>query len=100
VALKVPRAEIMVNASLKERFYREARAAAGLSHPNLVPVYEAGEIGPICFLISAYVPGFNLAQWLKERTHPLPFSATAQLIAHLADAIDHAHAKGILHRDL
>jgi len=100
VALKVPRAEIMVNASLKERFYREARAAAGLSHPNLVPVYEAGAIGPICFLISAYIPGSNLAQWLKERTHPLPFSASARLTAQLAQAIDHAHAKGILHRDL
>src|SRR5262245_29543557 len=71
VALKVPRPEAGLTPELRERFAREARAAAGLEHPNIVPVYEAGEAGPVCFLISAYCPGVSLAQWLKGRTEPV-----------------------------
>src|SRR5438128_2030664 len=73
VALKVPRAEVAVSAELRERFHREARAAAGLDHPNLVPVYEAGEVGPVCFLVCAYCPGITLSHWLKQNTDPVPF---------------------------
>jgi serine/threonine protein kinase len=100
VALKVPRAEILVTPELRERFQREARAAAGLDHPHLVPVYEAGEAGPICFLVSAYCPGPTLAQWLRQRTEPVPFDAAARLVATLAEAVEYAHRRGVVHRDL
>jgi serine/threonine protein kinase len=66
VALKVPRPDVLVSAEMRERFLREARAAAVLDHPNVVPVYEAGEVGTVCYIAEAYCPGSTLAQWLKQ----------------------------------
>src|SRR5262249_51200406 len=100
VALKVPRPEVGLTPELRERFAREARAAAGLEHPNIVPVYEAGEAGPVCFLVSADCPGVSLAQWLRGRAEPVPFRTAAALVATLADAMGHAHGRGVVHRDL
>jgi tetratricopeptide (TPR) repeat protein len=100
VALKVPRPETVVTKELRQRLLREARAAAGLEHPNLVTVYEAGEVGPVCYLASAYCPGTTLAAWLKGRHELVPWRAAAELIATLADAVQHAHCRGVVHRDL
>jgi serine/threonine protein kinase/tetratricopeptide (TPR) repeat protein len=100
VALKVPRADILVTPDLRERFRQEARAAAGLDHPHIVPVFDAGEVGPISFIASAYCPGITLAQWLRERAEPVSWDEAAALVATLADAVQHAHSRGVLHRDL
>jgi serine/threonine protein kinase len=100
VALKLQRPEALATAELRERFQREARAAAALDHPNVVPVYEAGEVGPVCYIASAYCPGPTLAAWLKGRAEPVPFWLAAELAATLADAVQHAHDHGVLHRDL
>lgn len=100
VALKVPRAEALLTGGLRERFVREARAAAGLDHPNLVPVYEAGAVGPLCYIASAYCPGVTLAEWIKERSELAPERLAAELVATLADAVGHAHVRGVIHRDL
>jgi WD40 repeat protein/serine/threonine protein kinase len=100
VALKVPLAPVLVSPELRQRFQQEARAAAGLDHPNIVSVYEAGEVGAVCYIASAYCPGITLADWLKGRTEPVPVSAAAELLAALADAMHHAHSRGVLHRDL
>jgi eukaryotic-like serine/threonine-protein kinase len=100
VALKVPRAELAASPDVRARFAREARAAAGLEHPHLVPVFEAGEVGPVCFLVSAYCPGLSLARWLKRHPEPIPFRAAVSLVACVADAVQHAHDRGVLHRDL
>jgi eukaryotic-like serine/threonine-protein kinase len=100
LALKVPRAEVFLTPELRARFRQEAMAAAGLDHPNIVPVYEAGEEGPVCFIASAYCPGITLAAWLRERQRPVPYRTAASLVATLADAVEHAHRRGVLHRDL
>jgi tetratricopeptide (TPR) repeat protein len=100
VALKVPRAEVLMTAGLRARFEREAMAAAGLDHPNIVPVFEAGADGSTCYIASAYCPGPTLAAWLKRRTRPVPHRAAAGLVATVAEAVEHAHRRGVLHRDL
>lgn len=100
VALKVPRFNVLAAPDLHERFYREARAAAGLDHPNIVPVYEAGEIGPVCFIISKYCPGPTLAAWLRDHPAAVTPHAAALFVANLAEGVEHAHQNGVWHRDL
>jgi hypothetical protein len=100
VALKVPHAEVLVYPDLRQRFVQEGQAAAGLNHPNVIAVHEAGTVGPICYIATAYCDGPNLATWLKERRSPVPERIAAGMVATLADAVEHAHRKGILHRDL
>jgi WD40 repeat protein len=100
VALKVPHANALVTPQLRERFVREARAAAALDHPNIVPVHEAGEIGPISYITYAYCPGPTLAAWLRARTEAVPARQAAALLATLAEAVAHAHGRGVVHRDL
>jgi WD40 repeat protein len=100
VALKVPYPEFGVDPAMRERFRREAQAASRLEHPNLVTVYEVGEEGPVCFIVSAYCPGVTLAQWLQASTTPVPFDEAAQLTANLAEAMAYAHRQGVIHRDL
>ncbi len=100
VALKVPRAEALVSTELRARFRNEALAAAGLAHPNIVPVYEAGDDDSVCYIASEYCPGITLAAWMLRRTAPVPHRVAARLVATLAEAVDHAHGRGVLHRDL
>ncbi len=100
VALKVPRPEVLITPEVRRRFVREAEAASRLDHPNIVPVYEVGEEGPICFIVSAYCEGPTLAQWLRLRTKSVPTRVAARLVSDLAAAVAHAHERGILHRDL
>src|SRR5262249_20230520 len=100
VALKLPHAGALADEGLRRRFVREAQAAAALDHPNVVAVHEAGAEGPVCYLASAYCPGPNLAQWLKEQDQAVPARPAAALVAALADAVQHAHQRGIVHRDL
>lgn len=100
VALKVPRLHTLASRSLLERFQREARAAAALDHPHIVPVYEAGDDNGLCYIASAYSPGPNLAQWLREQPAPVAPHISAQIVAMLADAVAYSHSQGILHRDI
>lgn len=100
VALKVPRPEVLSSAELSRRFLREAEAAARLDHPNIVPIYEVGTEGPICFIAAAYCDGGTFHDWLALGNAPLKPTAAAQIVADLAAAIHHAHTRGVLHRDL
>ncbi|HEY1603609.1 MAG TPA: serine/threonine-protein kinase [Pirellulales bacterium] len=100
VALKLPRPEALLSRSLRRRFLREAQAAARLTHPNLVSVYEVGEIGPICYIASAYCAGPTLAAWMQLQTDAIAPQLAARIIEQLAQAISYAHEQNILHRDL
>jgi eukaryotic-like serine/threonine-protein kinase len=100
VALKVPRPEVLLTSDNRKRFLKEAKIAAKLNHPSLVPLYDAGESGHFCYLVSAYCEGPTLAVWLRERTEPVPCREAARLLGILAEAVEYMHGQGILHRDL
>jgi WD40 repeat protein len=100
VAVKVPRPEAILTPELRQRFLREARAAAGLEHPNLVTVHEVGEDGPLCYLVSIYCRGPSLSAWLKQQREAVPPRDAAALVATLADAVHFMHGRGIIHRDI
>jgi tetratricopeptide (TPR) repeat protein len=98
VALKRPRPGSIVGAEALERFFREARNAAGLRHPHIVPVHDAGQIDGVAHLVSGLVDGRNLAQELSAC--PPGFRQAAEWVAALGDALEHAHATGVIHRDV
>jgi len=100
VALKVQRPETLLSASLRQRFVREARAAARLSHPHIAGVYEVGEAGMRVWIASEYVADGSLSTWLRDRQEPVATKAAARLLSDLADALTCAHRLGVLHRDL
>jgi len=82
-----------------ERFLREAQAAGTLSHPNIVTVHDVGEEDETSFIAMEYVEGKNLKQVIREKER-LPFERIAEIIAEVAEALDYAHRKGIVHRDV
>ena len=99
VALKVPRLDTSLLADTKERFFREAKLAAGLNHPGIVSVFEAGSHAEIQFIVSEFVDGENLAE-LCARGKRFPPTLIAECLIRLAEAIDYANESGIVHRDL
>ena len=100
VAVKTPLPGALANPELRARFLREARAAARLDHPHIVRVLDVGEAGPLCYLVTAYVPGPNLAQWLRAQETGVPVRVAAEIVQILAEAIHFAHKAGVLHCDL
>ena len=100
VALKLPRIGIVSGTESWRRFLREAQAAARLNHPHVIPLLEAGTIGPVGYIVSAYVAGPSLEQWLRHNRRPVSPRWSAQIVAALAQAMEHAHQRKILHRDL
>jgi serine/threonine protein kinase len=98
--MKIPRPETLLSSQLSERFSREAKAVASLVHPHLLRFFEAGFVGPVGYLVQEYCPGPNLAAWRKQQTCTIPTRWAAQLIAHLASAVDYIHSRGIVHRDI
>jgi serine/threonine protein kinase len=97
VAVKIPRKGQLAPHEV-EQFLREARSAAQLRHPNIVPVHEVGREEDTIFIVSDLIRGVSLCDWLSGST-PGPKEA-ARLMATIADAVQHAHDKGIIHRDL
>jgi serine/threonine protein kinase len=99
VALKVLAAPPPGDPTFLERFWREARTAANLKHPNIVAIYEVAEIEGRYCLAMEFLPGRTLAQILKEET-ALTSRRVAEITQQLASALDYAHARGFVHRDI
>src|SRR5581483_3406652 len=94
VAIKLPAAD-----ADPERFEREARAAAGLSHANVCALYDYGRDGERRYIVLEYLPGGSLEDRLQTG-RPLPDRDTRRIAAELAAGLAHAHARGVVHRDL
>ncbi len=100
VALKIPLPQTLTDDSSRKRFEREAKAAAVLSHPAIIPIFETGSVGPISYIAFGYCPGLTLGQWFQSLNGNCPVRTAAAIIAKLAEAVGYAHQRGIVHRDL
>jgi WD40 repeat protein/Flp pilus assembly protein TadD len=98
VAVKVPRAGNLAGPQELDRFLREARSAARLRHPAIVPVHEVGQQDGVPYLVSDFVPGVTLTDLLSARRPG--FREAAGLVAAVADALQYAHEHGVVHRDV
>ncbi len=98
VAIKVPRSGVLGTGEEEERFLNEARSAGRLRHPAIVQVHEVGRHHGVPYFVSDFIDGETLADVIGgERPS---FRSSAELIAEIAEALDHAHAEGIVHRDV
>src|SRR6266566_7242372 len=85
--------------NLRERFLREARTAAKLSHPHIIPIFTVDEVGDFVFFAMAYVDGETLTERVRRRG-PLPPSEAARVLREAAWALAYAHSQGLVHRDV
>ncbi|MFN8646071.1 MAG: serine/threonine-protein kinase [Gemmatimonadales bacterium] len=99
VAIKLLPPALAARPDLRERFLREARLAARLSHPNIVPIHSVEEHGALVWFAMAFVPGESLGARLRARGS-LPPGETARLLRDVAWALGYAHAQGVVHRDV
>lgn len=99
-ALKMLHEEHAVHEDHRERFLREARAAARLAHPNIVQVYEVGMLGSTVFMALEYVPGETFRQRIAHRATGPELRRRIELVRQAAEGLGSAHAAGITHRDM
>jgi len=98
VALKVLHPQLLTDRTFAQRFRREARALAGMRHPNIITVYEVGEADGRLYIAMELANGPSLAQTLANRER-LAWNQTLAILKPVCDALDYAHAQGIVHRD-
>ena len=99
VAIKQLPPTFAADPELRSRFLQEARTAAGLSHPHIVPVHAVEEQGAIVCFVMAYVPGMTLGQRVRAEG-PMPAEAVTRLVREVAWALAYAHQRGVVHRDI
>jgi len=99
VAIKLLPPSVAALPEERARFLREARTAAGLSHPHIVPIHAVEELGDLVFFVMGYVDGETLGQRVR-RAGPLPPYEVMRITQQVAWALGHAHAHGVVHRDV
>ncbi len=99
IAIKLLPPELAERPALRARFLREARTAARLSHPNIVPLHAVEEAGDLVWFVMAYIPGQSLGQRIRERGALAPAEAS-RILRDIAWALAHAHSQGVVHRDV
>src|SRR5512136_976434 len=100
VALKVLPDYLAQDEQFVTRFRQEALAAAALRHPNIMVVYDVGQEGDTHYIAAEFLEGAPLSQVLAEQRGPLPLPRIVNIITQLASALDFAHQRGLVHRDL
>ena len=101
LAIKVLREELARDVSSRQRFLREARAAGRLGHPNIVTVFDVGQGDAMPYLVMELIPGITLADYLhRQNDKVLPVSAVLDIAIQLCEALQYAHAQGVIHRDI
>jgi CheY-like chemotaxis protein len=98
-AIKIIAPDLAESEGFRERFTREARIAAALQHPNIVTVYDAGEVQGLLYLAMQYIEGFDLSAMLRREGRLRPYRAV-DVCRQVAAALDAAHAMGLIHRDV
>ncbi len=99
VAIKIPRSDRVSRPEQIEAYLNEARIVASLDHPHIVPVYDMGRTDAgVCFVVSKLIDGTNLATRIKEAR--CSFHESAELVATVSEALQYAHARGLVHRDI
>lgn len=99
VAIKILHAALVIESNFIERFRQEARTAAMLDHPNLVPVFDFGETEGRYYIAMGYMPGGSLKDLLK-REGKLESKRAYEVLAQVCEGLEYAHTRGIIHRDL
>ncbi len=98
VALKILPPEVATDPSFAERFNREARALASLNHPNIVTVYDSGEVDGLYYFLMEFIDGLNLRQAIQ--TAELSSGEALAIVPQICDALQYAHEEGVVHRDI
>jgi formylglycine-generating enzyme required for sulfatase activity/tRNA A-37 threonylcarbamoyl transferase component Bud32 len=99
LAVKVLSPDVITSKSMLERFRREAETIAGLSHPNIVPLYFIGQRDDLLYLAMPCIAGGSIADRLA-REGPLPVDDVVRIVTEVASALAHAHKRGVIHRDI
>jgi serine/threonine protein kinase len=99
VALKLLAPELSEDERFRERFLRESKLAASLDHPNVIPIFEAGEAENVLFIAMRYVEGTDLKRLLAAEGRLDPARAVG-IVGRVAAALDAAHEQGLVHRDV
>ena len=99
VALKLLPPALAAQPALRQRFLREARTAAKLSHPHVIPIFAVEEVGEFVFFVMAYVEGETLGQRIRSRG-PLSATEASRILREVSWALAYAHAQGVVHRDI
>lgn len=99
VAVKVLKDQMTGDAGFVRRFKREAQSAAALSHPNIVNIFDVGEDDGTYFMVMEFVDGKNLKEYIREKGR-LPVPEAAYIARQIAEALEQAHAAGVVHRDI
>jgi len=99
VAVKVLKDQMTGDAAFIRRFEREAQSAAALSHPHIVNIHDVGEQDGIYYMVMEYVEGKNLKDYIREKGR-IPVREAVQITRQIAEALEQAHAAGVIHRDI
>ena len=100
VAIKILSPAIAHNPAFVDQFYAEARAAAQLQHPHILPVHDFGKANGLLYIVMTYIEGGTLATRLNKHPHGLSLTEVVQITTEISDALEYAHEQDVIHRDI